>query len=507
MDLDEITFSQQLKHSGGHVQFSPNGKYIAAALDKRVVIRNPVTLDVIAHHSCIDNVTALQWAPNSELFLCASSKKSVVQVFSVSDAEWHCRVKEGLAGLTSVHWAPDSLHILTFSDFNLHLTVWSLVTQNMFIIRQPKGCFTFSSDDEVMAVATRRSCKDWISMYQLEEETWQCQIEFQLETLDVESISFSPNNSSIIAFDTELHYLFQVYSLDGTLLASYKAYDDALGIRVSSVSPSGYFVAVGSYDQSTRLISPLTWKPVLEYKHVTHPMHLPSSSLCPDITYHCEVDEKSTEESDSQVHSNKENLLQNSLRRIGSESEISLHSFLKNNSNSICLNHTNKVKSLARRSQAAGKPIHATKVTFASELPSQLPCTTPDYRKANPKLGVGLLSWSYTGRYLATRNDNMPRVLWIWDSQSIGLRAIVAFLEPIRSMKWQPQDECLALCTGNQRLYLWNPSGLFWLDAPDGFEVHGMRWSEGSGSMLALLAKDKATICYMEKDEDGRDEH
>ena len=40
------------------------------------------------------------------------------------------------------------------------------------------------------------------------------------------------------------------------------------------------------------------------------------------------------------------------------------------------------------------------------------PDPNPDV--AHPKVGVGLLAWSAGGRYLVSRNDNMPRALWVW---------------------------------------------------------------------------------------------
>ena len=56
----------------------------------------------------------------------------------------------------------------------------------------------------------------------------------------------------------------------GELLGRLEAYSHALGVKSLSWSPNGTLLAVGSYDQCARLVSPVTWKPVVVLKHV-HP--------------------------------------------------------------------------------------------------------------------------------------------------------------------------------------------------------------------------------------------
>ena len=51
---------------------------------------------------------------------------------------------------------------------------------------------------------------------------------------------------------------------------------------------------------------------------------------------------------------------------------------------------------------------------------------------ANPKMGVGLVAWSPNSQYLATRNDNMPRVLWVWDMQTLALKTVLIHVDPVR---------------------------------------------------------------------------
>lgn len=50
---------------------------------------------------------------------------------SVSRPSWQCRIREGMAGMVRALWVPDARHVVTFSDFNLHMSVWSLSTRQV----------------------------------------------------------------------------------------------------------------------------------------------------------------------------------------------------------------------------------------------------------------------------------------------------------------------------------------------------------------------------------------
>lgn len=65
-------------------------------------------------------------------------------------------------------------------------------------------------------------------------------------------------------------YRVLFYTLTGQLLARLEPYSNALGARSMAWSPDGTLLAVGSYDQCARLISPVNWKPAAVLRHV-HP--------------------------------------------------------------------------------------------------------------------------------------------------------------------------------------------------------------------------------------------
>uniref|UniRef100_A0A7S2Y1Z6 Anaphase-promoting complex subunit 4 WD40 domain-containing protein n=1 Tax=Fibrocapsa japonica TaxID=94617 RepID=A0A7S2Y1Z6_9STRA len=299
------------------------------------------------------------------------------------------------------------------------------------------------------------------------------------DTIDATHLVFSPDGSEICIQDSCLHYLLLVYSIDGHLLCRYQAYEDELGLKGLSWSPSGQFLALGSYDQTVRLMTPVTWKPALSYPHAAHPSAMPSALKCVQLTENIFVERVEREEGDG--WDDDESVFGGSVQPGAVLKDLS------NRSTAVI-----SPSLLKERQGAAG-------VTFVRRCPRKMHVVAPDPRKADPRLGVGQMGWSHDGRYLATRNDNMPTTLWIWDTHSVGLLSVAVFLDPIRSFKWSPNTATLALCSGNQRVYLWkaDPSGVEWVDIPgDGFACLGLRWAPG-GQYLALLSRDTFFVCSM----------
>lgn len=186
--------------------------------------------------------------------------------------EWNCKIDEGSSRLIGCYWSADSRHILTMSDFHLRLTLWSLVNKTVSYIKYPKltrGGLEFSPDGQYMALAERRECKDYISVFNAEK--WSLLHHFPLNTKDLIGLSWSPNGSIICTWDSCLYYQLFLYTLDGRRVASYTPYSEphhySLGLRSVCWSPSGQFLAIGGYDQKLRLLNHMTWKTIAELDH------------------------------------------------------------------------------------------------------------------------------------------------------------------------------------------------------------------------------------------------
>lgn len=114
-----MDFTELYKQSSNLCRFSPNGAYLATAVQYRLVIRDAETLQILHLFSCIDAISDVQWAPDSDLIFATSNKLGCIQVFSLRDPNWTAKMEEGLSGLVAARWAPDARHILAFSDFQV----------------------------------------------------------------------------------------------------------------------------------------------------------------------------------------------------------------------------------------------------------------------------------------------------------------------------------------------------------------------------------------------------
>ena len=153
--VDAVDFSDKAPFSGPLPCFSPNGKYVALAQDYRLVVRQVETLAVVGLHSCLDRIESLSWSPGGDLVLCVMPKRGTVQVFSLEDPEWSCSITEGLAGISGAMWCPSGREVILVADFQVKMTIWSLVDQSCTTIPPPKFAeagFSFNPDGTLFAV-------------------------------------------------------------------------------------------------------------------------------------------------------------------------------------------------------------------------------------------------------------------------------------------------------------------------------------------------------------------
>ena len=416
-------------HAAAHAQakLSPDGLLLATVEGKQLTVRHasgPSLMEVVASHTCLEAVDQLHWSPDSSLVLVGVPKRSSVQVFSPTQPDFRCKISEGVAGLAHAAWAPDSRHVVTTADFNLHCTFWSLVDQSTFVVHGPKdpaACVSWSPDGALVAVALRKDSKDSVAVFEAggsSERPWAQAAAFPTATLDLASVTWSPDGGALVCADTCLRYLVLVYSPAGALLARLCAYENALGVKALSFSPSGGLLAVGSYDQSVRLVNPLNWRFAgAEWAHA-HPRLLPTAARCGGLELWVE-------------------------------------------------------------DAGGGSFSRCAAEDFA------VAAVAPDESKPAPRIGVGLLAWSPDGRYLATRNDNMPTTLWVWDSASTGLLAAVSTLQPLRSARWSPAEQLLAFATASSSAYFWSP-GVGARAAPAALPPSGLEWGADGASLLVL---------------------
>ncbi|XP_047138743.1 WD repeat-containing protein WRAP73 isoform X1 [Hydra vulgaris] len=435
-----MNFSETFKQSSYLCKFSPDNNYIANATSYRLIIRDVKSLQVKAHFSCLDNINHVEWASDSMYVLCALFKRGFIQVWSLENPSWICKIDHGSIGLVAAQWAPDARHILATSDFKLRISVWSLISKSVSYIKYPKHAnkgLEFSKNGKYLAVAERRNFKDFISIFVC--DTWEMIQHFETDTKDLFDLSWSPNNCMIAVWDTKIEYKVVIYSLDGRLITSYSAYDCMLGIKSVAWTPSNQFLAIGSYDQSVRLLNNITWKPITELKHVS-----------------------------------------------------------KINNGNVIVYQEQERKNLKLPWESGSDHHFGCSQYVVQEIPFVVPSVRADPEKPNPKLGVGTILFSFDNKFIATKNDNQPNVLWIWDLQKLKLCALVVQCHPIKALSWDPCEVRLAFCSGNNKVYMWSPAGCLSVEVPgqEIFLVTNLSWYH-TGDSLLLMSKDQMCFCYL----------
>nr|AGT21477.1 WD40 repeat-like superfamily protein [Tarenaya spinosa] len=441
-----MEFTEAYKQTGPCC-FSPNSRYIAVANDYRLVIRDTFSFQVVQLFSCLDKISYIEWALDSEYILCGLYKRPMIQAWSLAQPEWMCKIDEGPAGIAYARWSPDSRHILTTSEFQLRLTVWSLLNTACVHVQWPKHGskgVAFTRDGKFAAVCIRRDCKDYVNL--LSCQSWQIMGSFAVDTVDLADLEWSPDDSSIIVWDSPLEYKVLIYSPDGRCLFKYQAYECGLGVKTVSWSPCGQFLAIGSYDQMLRILNHLTWKTFAEFVHLSTVRAPCRAAIFKEIDEPLQLDMSELSLDDNFMPSNYD----------GPEGHLSVR-------------------------------------YEVMELPLTLPFQKPPADKPNPKQGIGILAWSKDSQYICTRNDSMPTALWIWDIHRLEVAAILVQKEPVRAAAWDPICTRLVICTGSSHLYMWTPSGAYCVSNPlPGFSISDVKWN-ADGS--CLLLKDKDSFC------------
>ena len=295
-----------------------------------------------------------------------------------------------------------------------------------------------------MALAERRDCKDFISLFDCTQ--WQLVRNFQVDTKDLAGLSWSPDGKVLCVWDTILDYKVLLYSIDGRCLATYTAYEHALGVKCVKWSPTSQFLAIGSFDQKLRVLNHITWKTVAEHNHLS------TVDFTGAVVY-TEIESKSAVPK-------------------------------------------TRTFSAAQSSLLSGQSKYET-----AKLPVAVPTIKQDPEKPNPKLGVGTVLFSPDCKYMASKNDSMPNAVWIWDVTKLCLSVLLVQSNPVREFKWDPRQSRLAVCTGNSKLYLWSPAGCVSVNVPveSTFSVQKLSWHP-SGTSLALISGTHFCMCYLQQD-------
>lgn len=86
--------------------------------------------------------------------------------------------------------------------------------------------------------------------------------------------------------------------------------------------------------------------------------------------------------------------------------------------------------------------------------PFKLTVVKPLENKPNPLIGIGEISWSCDSQFFATKNDNIPNVIWIWQVSNLSLYSIAVHNKSVKTFSWSPKEMILSILTENNKVYL-----------------------------------------------------
>ena len=221
--IERMSCEYSVPYPGTQSVFSSDGKLVSAVTaGNRLSVRNCDSLEVRSIFQCVDKIDKIEISPDCCYVMCALYSRNVIQVFSVEDKDWKCRINEGVAGMINAYWTPDSRNIVVESDFGIQVSIWSLTDSNSVIISLPKPPYTmysktgaFSDCGRFFALVHRIELQDQIGVYSVASQTSLGMSEvskFRARSNDVASVYWVPGGTHLITLDSPLTYKFCAYT-------------------------------------------------------------------------------------------------------------------------------------------------------------------------------------------------------------------------------------------------------------------------------------------------------
>jgi len=457
-----MKFSEVHKLAWG--QWAPDGRHLASVAQNRVLVRDATILNLVQVYVCKDKVDRIEWSPDSVYILAELSKQGIVQVFSTADAEWSCRIDEGLGGVARARWGPLSQHVLVLSDFLLYVSIWKLEDQGVAVrIPHPKyrsRGLAFSRNGRWLALLRRSDCRDSVVVHSCEEGFAQIS-EFPVDG-DCADLVWAPGDQGLILWERPARTTRLLwFSPCGEQLAQ----NCECGlIRSVFASPTARFIAAGSFDGWTHLVGGASMKPVARLMH--------------------DLKVATAEADEAEVAVLREEFV------AGGPAARYLHQ------------QGGAVKSTPESSvQTSGSVRYVRLPNPASvRIPEErISPEIPVDGDGIPRQGIGTCVWSPDERYLATKHDNMPTAVWVWDLGRLALAALLLHRSAVRSFTWDPSDAArgegsrLAIATADPLLFLWSPAEA--AVAPCPLSGGKLSWCSAGEALLLLQDRDRACTC------------
>ena len=416
-----LTFSNKRKYSG-NICFSPDSNYFAISKGVQLVVYSIEILKPIKIYQFIDFIQDIKWSNNSKLILIGLYKRNRCEIRNIFDDNYICTIDEGIQGMSYALFSPDSLHVLSINEKVTKLSIRSLKNKFLLFINFPKFAkkgIAFSSGGAGNFMALAER-KDTRDLIGIYYTLkWACIRRFFVQTEDLQDIKWSYDNLNILIVDTPALCRLLIYSILGELVHIIEVYQNKLGIKKFYISPNGHLLCLGLYDQTLRIYNSIGYTCQAIFDHNK------------DILY------------DNKVNYYKEEI----INKEGDSKyiELKVPIDLKNE------NIYNKGKNL--------------------------------FNDTMPKIGVKEIDFSFENYFLATKNDNMPNVLFIWDLNLMKLQTVLIHLNEVIYFKWN-KNNILFICTNNNKLYYYTIDSCIILKLNNDFHNKSITLSNDGKKMM-----------------------
>ena len=417
-----LTFSNKRKYSG-QIIFSSDSNFFAISKGVQLVVYSTQLLKPIKIYTFIDFIEDIKWSNDNNLLLVGLYRRNRCEIRNIQKDNYLCTIDEGIQGISNSLFSPNSLYVLTINGNITKLAIRSLENKSSLSIDLPKFSkrgISFSSKGNGNFMALAER-KDIKDIIGIYYITkLTCIRRFKTETEDLQDIKWSYDNSSLIIIDTPALCRFLIYNILGELINNIEMYQNKLGIKKFEISPNGHYFCFGLYDQSLRIYNSISYTCMSIFNHDKDFLN------------------------NKQVNYYKEEIInsEGGTKYIELEPPIDLK------------NENIYIK---------GKNLFNDKM---------------------PNIGISKISFSYDNYFLATKNDNMPNVLFIWDLNIMNLQTVLIHLNEILYFQWCKNKNILFICTNNNKIYYYTLDSCKILQLSNDFHSKSLVFSNDGRIMI-----------------------
>ncbi|ROT35868.1 WD40 domain-containing protein [Sodiomyces alkalinus F11] len=403
--------------SSPHCAPSPNGSFVATLFPSKIQIRSVQSLETVSEVLLPPDVTGpastLQWSPTSSRLLVALADQ--VHVFSALDDGFRATIRlpaSGTSKPTLVQFGASDTEVCVCFQFGRTFTVFNLVSSKSVEISNPKfhhassapRGFAFRPGSRHLALMTRATGKDVVSIHH--PVTRDVERSWHPDTIDAQGLVWTPDGRWLVIWESASQgrkVLF--YTPDGHLFKVWSGPSGFLADEKDYDLGAGVKFCQSSPDARRIAIGDHTCNVyILDAGAVTEASRLRHPSV---------ISPKDT--------------IQIWQEQIGpGPSGPSTHAFV-------------------RAKQTVSAP------TFQ-----------PSGSGTELEVGCASAAFDSSSSLLATKLEEAPSTIWIWDLVSSELRAVLIFHASISDFSWHPDMRELLMirCEGDSYsglLFVWDP--------------------------------------------------